>query len=73
MADNAYQTATPGPLGRKPFGSDYNASVTTRPFTLVTEDGATSYTIFVGTSGKLYLKAGTPANATDGTVIGTQT
>lgn len=72
MAANAYATPTPGPLGNKPFGADFDAGVTTRPLTLVTEDGATTYTIFVGTGADLYMKAGVPANAGDGTIIGTQ-
>jgi hypothetical protein len=72
MPNNAYRTPQPGPLGFKAWGADWNAGVTTQPFTLVTEDGVTTYTLFV-TSGKLYIKAGTPANSTDGTVIGTQT
>jgi len=73
MPNNAYISPQPGPLGRKPFGADFNAAVTTQPLLLISEDGLTVYTLFVGTAGKLYLKAGTPANATDGTVVGTQT
>lgn len=72
MPANSYRSPTPGPLGDRPFGADFNAGVTTRPLTLVSEDGLTTYTLFVGTGGKLYIKAGTPANATDGTVVGTQ-
>ena len=73
MPDNKYISPNPGPLGRKPFGADFNAAVATQPLILVTEDLLTTYTLFIGTAGKLYLKAGTPANATDGTIVGTQT
>lgn len=73
MPANAYRSPQPGPLGFKIYGADYNAGVTTQPLILVTEDGATTYTLFIGTGGKLYVKAGVPANATDGTVVGTQT
>jgi hypothetical protein len=73
MPANAYRSPQPGPLGFKQFGSDFNSAVTTQPLTLVSEDGLTTYTLYVGTGGKLYIKAGTPANATDGTVVGTQT
>lgn len=73
MPNNAYNTPSPGPLGERNFGADFNSAVTTQPFTLISEDGLTVYTLFIGTAGKLYLKAGVPANATDGTVVGTQT
>jgi hypothetical protein len=73
VPDNKYRSPSAGPLGYKTFGADYNAGVATQPFILVSEDGLTTYTLFVGTAGKLYLKTGTPANATDGTVVGTQT
>jgi hypothetical protein len=73
MPNNSYHTPPPGPLGNRPYGADYNAGVATRALTLVTEDGVTTYTLFIGTGGKLYLKAGTPSSATDGTVVGTQT
>lgn len=73
MPDNKYYTPQPGPLGLRQYGADFNAGVATRPLLLVSEDGLTTYTLFIGTAGKLYLKAGTPANATDGTVVGTQT
>lgn len=73
MPDNKYKSPQPGPLGDRAFGADFNAATNTRPLTLVSEDGLTTYTLFVGTAGKLYLKTGVPANATDGTVVGTQT
>ncbi len=73
MPDNKYHSPTPGPLGNRIFGSDYNASTNTRPFTLTSEDGSTTYTLFIGTGGKLYITAGTPSTTTDGTVVGTQT
>lgn len=73
MADNSYRTPTPGPLGDKPYGGDWNAGTTTRPLVLYSEAGAIVAYLFV-TSGKLYGKfsATAPANSTDGTVIGTQ-
>jgi hypothetical protein len=73
MPDNKYRSPQGGPLGLKVWGADYNAGVATQPLLLVTEDGLTTYTLFVGTGGKLYIKAGTPSSATDGTVVGTQT
>jgi hypothetical protein len=73
MPDNKYESQQTGPLGPQNFGADFNSGVATRPLKLTTEDGLTFYTLFIGTAGKLYLKAGTPANATDGTVVGTQT
>jgi hypothetical protein len=73
MPANAYRTPTPGPLGPRNLGADYNAGVTTSPLILTTEDGSAFYTLFIGTGGKLYVKAGTPSSATDGTVVGTQT
>jgi hypothetical protein len=73
MPDNKYRSQQPGPLGFKQFGADYNSGVATQALTLVTEDGVTTYTLFIGTGGKLYIKAGTPSSATDGTVVGTQT
>jgi hypothetical protein len=73
MPNNAYRSPQSGPLGFKVFGADYNAAVTTQPLILVTEDGVTTYTLFIGTGGKLYVKAGVPASAVDGTVVGTQT
>jgi len=73
MPDNKYRSPQAGPLGYKTFGADFNSAVATQPLTLTTEDGLTVYTLFIGTAGKLYLKAGVPANATDGTVVGTQT
>jgi hypothetical protein len=73
VPNNKYHSQQPGPLGQhQMYGADYNAGVATQPLTLQTEDGATTYTLFVS-SGKLYIKAGVPANATDGTVVGTQT
>jgi hypothetical protein len=74
MPNNKYHSPQPGPLGQHiMYGADYNSGVATQPLTLTTEDGVTTYTLFIGTGGKLYLKAGVPANATDGTVVGTQT
>jgi hypothetical protein len=73
MPDNKYRTPQPGPLGLKTWGADYNAGVATQPFILTGEDGVTFYTLFIGTGGKLYVKAGVPTTATDGTVVGTQT
>lgn len=73
MAANAYSTPTPGPLGDKPYGADFDAGVTTRPFILYTEAGVPYY-LWFGTSDKLYFKKTTaPTTATDGTVVGTQT
>lgn len=74
MPNNKYQSTQPGPLGQHiMYGADYNSGVATQPLTLTSEDGLTVYTLFVGTGGKLYIKAGVPANATDGTVVGAQT
>lgn len=74
MPDNKYHSPQPGPLGqRQMYGADYNAGIATQPLKLVSEDGLTTYTLYVGTGGKLMLKTGTPANAADGTVVGTQT
>lgn len=74
MADNSYYTPTPGPLGNRPLGADYNAGVTTRPLVLTTEAGAVAAYLWIS-SGKLYIKASAtaPTSATDGTVVGTQT
>jgi len=74
MPDNSYVTPTPGPLGNKPFGGDWNAGTATRPLVLYSEAGAIVAYLFVA-SGKLLGKfsAVAPTSAADGTVIGTQT
>ena len=74
MPDNQYQTPSPGPLGNKNFGADFNSATATRPFTLTTEAGVIAAYLWVS-SGKLYAKFSNvaPANATDGVVVGTQT
>jgi hypothetical protein len=72
MPDNTYRTPTPGPLGFKAFAADWNGSVTTQPFTLITEAGV-RYWLFIDSTGDLRIKATTaPTSDTDGTVVGTQ-
>ena len=71
MPNTAY-ASTNGPLGPKPHGADYNAATMTRPFTLTTEDAATTYYLWVDTTGRLRIKSSAPTSATDGTIVGTQ-
>ena len=72
MAANTYNTPSPGPLGEKNFGADWDSGVTTQPFILVSEAGVIN-TIWVDATGDLRIKQTTaPTSGTDGTVIGTQ-
>jgi hypothetical protein len=64
---------TPGPLGAKALGADWNAAVNTQPLRLLTEAGVL-VTLWVDSTNRLRIKATTaPTSDTDGTVVGTQT
>lgn len=73
MPNTSYPgTPTPGPLGNKAFGADYNSAVNTRYFTLTTEAGVAVY-LWVDSTTRLRIKATTaPTSDTDGVVVGTQ-
>lgn len=72
MAANAYRTPTPGPLGDRPYGGDYDAALTTRPFILWAEAGTAKAYLWVDATGDLRIKATAPTSDTDGTVVGSQ-
>lgn len=73
MPNNAFRTPSAGPLGFKAFAADWNGAVTTQPFILTTEAGASVY-LWVDSTNRLRIKAATaPTSDTDGTVVGTQT
>jgi hypothetical protein len=73
LPDNAYETPSPGPLGQKNYGADWNSGTTTRPLVLTRENGALVF-VFVDASNRLRIKATTaPTSDTDGTIVGTQT
>lgn len=72
MANNAYNTPSPGPLGERNFGSDWDSGVTTQPFILYSEAGVPTY-LWVDATGDLRIKPTTaPTSGTDGVVVGTQ-
>lgn len=73
MPNTSYPgTPTPGPLGFKQFGADWNSATNTRPLTLLTEAGVL-VTLWVDSTNRLRIKATTaPTSDTDGTVVGTQ-
>lgn len=74
MANNTpYFTPSPGPLGSKQLGSDYNAGTLTRPLILVSEDGTRSYYLWVASAtGSLRIASAVPTSDTSGVSVGLQ-
>jgi hypothetical protein len=74
MANTAWFTPSSGPLGQKPLGSDFNAGTTTRPLTLISEDGTRIYYLWVATAtGSLRIASAVPTSDTSGVSVGNQT
>lgn len=75
MATNtAYFTPSPGPLGSKPLGADYNAGTLTRPLTLISEDATRIYYLWVASAtGSLRIASAVPTSDTSGVSVGNQT
>ena len=70
MPNNVY-SSQPGRLGKKNSASAWNATVNA-PFTLMSDDQATVYYLWVDSSGRLRIKSGAPTSDTDGAVVGSQ-
>lgn len=74
MPNTGYRNPTPGPLGFKNFGADYNTGTTTTYLTLTSEDGTKVYYLYVDASGRLRISPvnTVPVADTTGTIVGTQ-
>lgn len=62
-----------GPLGFKPFGSDFGTGANTRFLTLQSEDASRTYYLWVTVAGTLRISTAVPTSDTSGVSVGAQT
>lgn len=72
MPNNSYGTGHTPAGFLKPYGADFGAGVNTRLLTMATENGATTYYLWIDSSGRLRIKSSVPTTDTDGAVVGSQ-